>query len=189
MRVSTSTRRYASERQQAVAPRQIERRRRASVSAIHIDYQSAVDRIRARGAIGEVLGRLGLRFEIVTVTQARDSAEEAVELRSDGGSLSVRLALDRLASPSLRRFLYHELGHVLDMTDPAFCYRPRLPRAVATGGSIRDRVELLWDCVVDGRTDRLGEVPIATRQDRGEQFLRLFPELPWDIAESVVGLL
>ena len=207
--------RYASDLQEAVVLRLIERRAKEGDRAAADDYRKAADRVYARyddaesrraafqalhaqmfEALGcgrpivEALEHLGLGFEAVVVTRAWSPIEEEAALSLDGKTLGIRMMIDRFGSPDFPRLLHHELGHVLDMLDPTFGYG--LGRAVSTPAARRrteDRFSLLWDCVIDGRTTRAGGQPLATRSERYAEFGRLFSEFPPDAAEVVVGLL
>jgi hypothetical protein len=206
--------RYAPDLQEAAVLRALERRKKGGNPAVADDYRKAADRIYAqhddaesrRGAfqalharlfgeleysrpIDEALKHSNLRFDAVFVTRAWSPPEEGAALSVDGKTLGMRIMVDRFGSPDLPRLLRHELGHVIDMLDPAFGYG--LGRAVSTPGAhrIEDRFSLLWDCVVDGRTAAAGGQPLATRSERYAEFRRLFPEFTPDAAEIVVGSL
>lgn len=207
--------RYADDLQEAVVLREIDRRAAANDRTAADAYRAAADRIYVRcedaesrraafralharvfdemacgRAIVEVLERLDLRFEAVFVTRAWSSSDEGASVGIDGKTLGIRLMVDRFASPDFRRFLEHELGHVIDMLDPAFGYGvTEVPGLLAARRQTEERFGLLWDCVVDGRTARAGGAPLVSQAERCAEFARLFPELPPDAAPAVVGLL
>jgi hypothetical protein len=207
--------RYASDLQEAVVLRAIERRAKEGDRTAADDYRKAADRIYARHddaesrraafqalhaqmfetlgcgrPIVEALERLGLRFGAVLVTRAWSPTEEEAGVGIDGTTLGIRLMGDRFGSPDFLRLLYHELGHVTDMLDPAFGYGlSQASSARAARRRAEERFSILWDCVVDGRTARAGSQPLAPKSDRCAEFARLFPEFTPDVAEIVVGLL
>lgn len=128
------------------------------------------------------------RIEEVLVTRAWSRSEEGAELSDDGRMLGLRLLPAWFGSlPDLRRFLRHECGHVADMLDETFGYGSRL--AGVSGGMPRlhgDRFGFLWDCSVDGRTERAGGTPLRTREGLEEEGVRLFPTFPREVVAAVV---
>jgi hypothetical protein len=207
--------RCAADLQEAVVLRELDRRARANDRAAADAYRTAADRIYARcedaesrraafqalharifdemacgRSIVEALDRLGLRFEAVYVTRAWSPTDEAASLGSDRKTLGIRLMVDRFGAPHFHRFLEHELGHVIDMLDPAFGYGvAQVAGLPAARRQTEERFSLLWDCVVDGRTARAGGAPLGSKQERCAAFARLFPELPPDAGPVVIGLL
>lgn len=206
--------RFDPDLQEAVVLREVDRRRREGDRAPDDEYRKAADQIYTRHSdpssrhaafqalhsqlfeklgcgrpIADVLERLDLRFDVVLVARAWSVTEEEVDLGADGRTLGIRLTVDRFGS-GLRPLLSHELGHVVDMLDPAFGYRAAAsPVSPTARRSMGDRFGILWDCAVDGRIARAGDEPPATRAARLAHFQRLFPEFSPETAEIVVGRL
>lgn len=136
----------------------------------------------------EAAGRFTGRFTEVLVTRAWKRTEEGVELGADGRTLGARILPARFAAPEeLRRFLRHEFEHVADMVDEAFEYGHGAGEFAGRMTRLQgDRFGLLWDCLVDGRTHRTGEIPLHTPQELAEECARLYPGLPDEATVTVV---
>ncbi|MDR7522885.1 MAG: hypothetical protein QN168_10510 [Armatimonadota bacterium] len=212
--MTTPSVRCAPDLLDAVVGREIDRRRREGDGTLAERYRKAADAIYARCAdaasrhaafcalharlfedlgfaqpIRQAVERVGLAVEAILVARAWSHAEEAADLSPDRRTLGLRLLPERFGTPDLIRVLHHELGHVLDVLDPAFAYGATEASARAARRLHSDRFALLWDCAVDGRTARAGLEPLATREERLAAFLRLFPRFGRQAAGIVVDRL
>ncbi len=80
-----------------------------------------------------------------------------------------------------RRYVLHELMHVVDMLDPSFRYEnSRLGRLPAEEEIVRQRFALLWQIYVDGRLEQQGEYPFHVLDTYEQEFNRLFRRIPID---------
>jgi hypothetical protein len=130
----------------------------------------------------------GVRQCVVVAAPTRQ--DEGAELfvdsepaASDGCRRTVRILIrpESLLDPAfLQRFLRHELLHISDMLDSEFGYEPALPET--SGGPthrrvLTERYRVLWDDFVDGRMVRRGWAPPSVREERWQEFNRVFPML------------
>jgi hypothetical protein len=134
-----------------------------------------------RQAIQEVAAALAPVRGILIGPAVRDHESGADLLVPPDGppTVVIRLRPDRCARRDpLLTCLRRELLHIADMLDPAFRYEPRLPPQPAGPAHdrlVQERYRLLWDCSVDGRLQRSGLLPEATRPEKRREFLAAFP--------------
>ncbi len=141
-------------------------------------------------AVREAVSGLADRFIEVLVSPAWAASEEGAEVSEDRSTLGLRVLPVRFADPlELKRFLCHELGHVIDILDATFGYGAGVREGLAVTQALRRRFSLFWDCSIDGRIARTGRAPLHTRKEYEAECVRLFPGLPGDVPESAVGRL
>jgi len=162
--------------------------RRGAFQALHTRLFEA---LRCGEAVVEEAQALAGRSDGILVGRAWTRAEEGAELSADRRMVGLRVLPERFSSPEgLRTFLRHEFGHAFDMLDDAFGYGAGAPSAPGALPRVTgERFGVLWDCVVDGRTERTGGVPLHRREDLVEACARLYPALPRAAVTAVVARL
>ena len=213
MTAATPSIRYDLDFLEAVVEYVLRQRREAGDRSIDESYRRAADRIYARydrpedrrssfgvlharlfeemgcgKPLAEAAARFAGRITTVLVARAWTRAEEGVELGTDGCAVGARILPARFASATeLRRFLHHEFEHVADIVDETFAYGSDVGDSSGRMARLHgDRFGLLWDCAVDGRVARSGEIPLHPRQELEEECARLYPALPREaVAEAV----
>jgi hypothetical protein len=128
----------------------------------------------------------------VLVALAAGSHEEGADLSLEGTGtngqpvtrVGVRLRAQRfLDVGGLRRYLRHELLHVVDLLDPDFGYEGEQRLALGSPieeNLVRGRYRIFWCLSIDARLDAAGEEPLAHRDARRKEFeaeYRKFPPL------------
>ncbi len=102
------------------------------------------------------------------------SLEEANGSGHPAKRVGIRLMADRfLELPTLRRYLRHELLHVVDLLDPHFGYQGETRLAVTSPAEeniIRNRYRLLWCLSIDARLEGSGREPLEDRGTRRREF-------------------
>ncbi len=93
-----------------------------------------------------------------------------------------------LDSADLAAFLRHELMHVVDMLDPAFCYAPD----ISLGGInemedhlIRERFRILWDIYIDSRLKKKGFSVLVSEEQLFKEFQEAFCFLGKEKQQSI----
>ena len=123
----------------------------------------------------------------LVVRSHRPGDEGADLLVGDERSVILRLAPPRFLEPdALRRFLRHEMQHVVDMLDPGFGYRPELKASGDTHAErelVRGRYRVLWDVAIDV----VAPSPVAPEL-RELQVARAFSALDEEKRVRLVGL-
>lgn len=113
--------------------------------------------------------------------EGADVVRRTTDLGGDAGSaprvVLVKVCPKRLSEGTLwERWLRHELMHASDLLDEAFGYRfqARLADTPAQENIVRERYRVLWDITIDGRLTRRGRGTVATKEQRWDEFDRLF---------------
>lgn len=88
--------------------------------------------------------------------------------------------------PQLKKFLRHELMHVVDMLDERFGYKEgRLAKLPVEETILTDKYKLYWDIFIDSRLYRRGKETIKSKSERFGEFGRLYLNLPPEEKKAV----
>ncbi|MCZ6692073.1 MAG: hypothetical protein O7H41_21010 [Planctomycetota bacterium] len=132
--------------------------------------------------IPEILGEfpeLEGRIAEGSVERVRRVRDEGVEffVRPDPQqrrTMVLKIRVETFLEPEfLLRFLRHEIGHVANMVDPSFRYKPDIAipgESSAKRNLVIDRFRLFWSIQVDGQIVRRGKEPLSSREDRRREF-------------------
>lgn len=86
----------------------------------------------------------------------------------------------------LKKFLRHEMMHVVDMLDEKFGYKDgKLSTLPAEETIMRDRYKLFWDIFIDNRLERRGKETIQSKNEQFREFERLYVRLPSEKKKAV----
>ncbi|HHT9125999.1 MAG TPA: hypothetical protein ACFYD6_09310 [Candidatus Brocadiia bacterium] len=86
----------------------------------------------------------------------------------------------------LKKFLRHEMMHVVDMLDEKFGYKDgKLSTLPAEETIMRDRYKLFWDIFIDNRLEKRGKETVQTKNERFREFERLYVRLPSEKKKAV----
>lgn len=158
----------------------------------HRLHQAYFSDLGFRSHLEEVLAEfpiLETAVEGLVVARALSHHDEGADLSTDRRLVGLTIQAQRfLDPPALRCFLRHEFSHVADMLDLAFGYTGRLSLAglsPAEENLVRDRYGVLWDLFIDGRLERAGHEPGASREQRRRAFDHLYRRLPQEAQDPV----
>ena len=120
------------------------------------------------------------RAERLVVFQAPVARRQSAELFGAPGryTVVVTICLETLLDETaFDAWIRHELLHIDDMLDPAFCYdtnaRPE-QRHPAGGGLFRDRYALLWAISIDARLHHDDQQAEAVRHRRTRELMQAY---------------
>ncbi len=86
----------------------------------------------------------------------------------------------------LKKFIRHEMMHVVDMLDEKFGYKDgKLSTLPAEETIMRDRYKLFWDIFIDNRLERRGKETVQSKNGRFGEFERLYVRLPSEKKKAV----
>lgn len=128
------------------------------------------------------LASIEVQASEVLIALAAASHEEGADLSLENANgsghavkrVGIRLQADRFFdAKALRRYLRHELLHVVDLLDPGFGYEGEIRLAVVSPAEeniIRNRYRLLWCLSIDARLESAGGEPLADRDSHRKEF-------------------
>lgn len=86
----------------------------------------------------------------------------------------------------LKKFLRHELMHVVDMLDEKFGYKEgKLAKLPVEETIVREKYKLFWDIFIDSRLERRGKETVQSKDERFGEFEKLYVRLPADGRKAV----
>jgi hypothetical protein len=116
--------------------------------------------------------------ELLLIGEASGRAQEGATCDRTGRRIGLRVLLIRFDDPiRLRGWARHVFAHAADTLDPAFEYEPGWDEGVVAVGPA-ERVHLLWDISLDGRSAREGRAPAVPRERHEAAVATLFTTLP-----------
>ncbi|OHB35622.1 MAG: hypothetical protein A2Y08_04395 [Planctomycetes bacterium GWA2_40_7] len=86
----------------------------------------------------------------------------------------------------LRKFIRHELMHVVDMLGEKFGYKEgKLARLPVEETIVREKYKLFWDIFIDSRLEKRGKETVRSKDERFGEFEKLYARLPADGKKAV----
>lgn len=86
----------------------------------------------------------------------------------------------------LRKFIRHELMHVVDMLGEKFGYKEgKLAKLPVEETIVREKYKLFWDIFIDSRLEKRGKETVRSKDERFGEFEKLYARLPADGKKAV----